>query len=102
MVRKTQDVCWFWIDKECSPEEDSDEEQTTMDSMDLLYRRSKHSIGLLAVIPETQDEVNYLQTLMIGDMVVRYCKDDYPRLACPAGPCASLGVFEQMNGSVLV
>jgi hypothetical protein len=73
-----------------------------MDSMDVLYRRSKHSIGLLAVTLEIQDEVNFLQTLMIGDTVVRDCKDDCPRLACPAGSCASLGVFEQMNGSMLV
>jgi len=76
MVRETENVCRFWIDKECSPEEDSGEKQTTMNSMDLLYRRSKHSIGLLAVIPETQDEVNFLQTLMISDTVVRDCKDD--------------------------
>jgi hypothetical protein len=47
-------VCRFWIDKECSPEKDSSEKQTTMDSMDVLYRRSRHSVGLLAVILETQ------------------------------------------------
>lgn len=102
MVRETQDVCRFWIYKERSSEGDSNEKQTTIDSMDLLYCRSKHPIGLLAVIPESQDEVNFLQTLKTGDMVVRDCKDDYPRLACPARSCPSLRVFEQMNGSVLV
>jgi hypothetical protein len=41
----------FWINRECSPlEEDSEEKQITMDSMDLLYRESGRPIGLLAVI----------------------------------------------------
>jgi hypothetical protein len=59
-----------------------------MDSMDALYQRSRHPIGLLAVNLETQDEVNFLQTLMMGDTVVRDCENDYPRLARPAEPCA--------------
>jgi hypothetical protein len=57
--------------------------------MDALYRKSRHTIGLLAVILDTQDEVNLLQTLMMGDTVIRDCQDDYPRLACPAEPCAT-------------
>jgi hypothetical protein len=41
----------FWIDREYSPlEDDSEEKQVTMDSMDLLYRESGRPIGLLAVI----------------------------------------------------
>jgi hypothetical protein len=63
-----------------------------MDSMDVLYRRSRHPIGLLAVILETRDEVNFLQTLMMGDAVIRNCKDDYPRLACLEKSCA-MAVF---------
>jgi hypothetical protein len=39
----------LWIDKECSPQEDLVEKQTAMDSMDLVYRQSRHPIGLLAV-----------------------------------------------------
>jgi hypothetical protein len=36
----------FWIDRECSPlEVDSEEEQITMDFMDLLYRENRHPIG---------------------------------------------------------
>lgn len=87
-----QNVCRFWIDKECSPEKDSSEKQATMDSMDILYRRSRHPVGLLAVILETQDEVNFLQMLMEGHTVIRDCEDEYPRLACPAKPCA-MGIF---------
>jgi hypothetical protein len=51
---KHKNMCRFWIDKECSRTEKSSEKQTTMGSMDLLYRMSRHVIGLLAVILETQ------------------------------------------------
>lgn len=61
----------IWIDKECSPQGESDEQQTAMDSMDLVYRRSRYPIGLLAVFLESQSEINYLQMLMIGDMVIQ-------------------------------
>jgi hypothetical protein len=72
----------FWIDRKCSPlEEDSEEKQVTMNSMDLLYRESSHPIRLLALILETQPEVNYPQTLMMGHATVRDSKDEYPRLA---------------------
>ena len=77
---KHKNVCRFWIDKECSPEEESSEKQTTMDSMDILYRTSRHPIGLLAVILETQIEVNYLQSLMMGRAIIRGSEDEYPRL----------------------
>jgi hypothetical protein len=78
---KHKNVCRFWIDKECSPEEESSEKQTTTDSMDLLYRTSRHAIGLLAVVLETQREVSCLQSLMMGHAIVRGSEDDYPRLA---------------------
>lgn len=50
----------LWIDKECSPQEDLVEKQTAMDSMDLVYRHSRHPVGLLAVVFDDQSEVNYL------------------------------------------
>jgi hypothetical protein len=78
---KHKNVCRVWIDKECSPEEESSEKQTTMDSMNLLYRTSRHPIGLLAVILKTQSEVNYLQSLMMGHAIVRGSEDEHPRLA---------------------
>jgi hypothetical protein len=44
----------FCIDKECSSLEDEPEEkQITMNSIDPLYRKSRHPIGLLAIILET-------------------------------------------------
>jgi hypothetical protein len=91
---KHKNVCRFWIDKECSPEEESSEKQTTMDSMDLLYRTSRHPIGLLAVILETQSEVNYLQSLMLGHAIVRGSKDEHPRLRFSTTSHESLGIFD--------
>jgi hypothetical protein len=62
--------------------------------MDLLYRESRHSIGLLAVILKTQPEVNYLQTLMMGHATVRDSEDDYSRLMYSTISRSSLGIFE--------
>jgi hypothetical protein len=88
-------LCRFWIDRECSPPgEDSEEKQITMDSMDVLYRESRHPIGLLAVILKTQPEVNYLQTLMTGRAAVRASEDEYPRLAYSTTSRVSLGIFD--------
>jgi hypothetical protein len=85
----------FWIDRECSPlEEDSEEKQITMDSMDLLYRDSRHPIGLLAVILNTQSGVNHVQTLMMGYATVRDNEDEYPRLICSTISRVSLGIFD--------
>jgi hypothetical protein len=91
---KHKNVCRFWIDKECSPTEESSEKQTTMDSMDLLYRTSRHPIGLLAVILETQTEVNHLQSLMLGHAIVRGSEDEYPRLKYSTTSNVSLGIFD--------
>jgi hypothetical protein len=85
----------FWIDRVCSPlEDDSEEKQVTMDSMDHLYRVSRHPIGLLAVILKTQPEVNHLQTLMMGHATVRDNEDEYPSLAYSTTSRVSLGIFD--------
>ena len=83
----------LWIDKECSPQEDLVEKQTAMDSMDLVYRHSRHPVGLLAVVFDDQSEVDYLQTLMTGDSVVQNNEDEYPKLVHSAESCTSLGIF---------
>lgn len=83
----------IWIDNECSPQEVSEEQQIAMDSMDLVYRRSKYPIGLLAVFLETQSEINYLQMLMIGDTIAQNHENDYPKLTRSARSSTSLGVF---------
>jgi ribosomal protein L31E len=86
--------CRIWIDKECSPQENSVKKQTAMDSMDLVYRLSRHPIGLLAIVFDDQSEVNYLQMLMMGSAVARRSEDEYPRLAHSAISRTSLGIFD--------
>ena len=61
--------------------------------MDLLYRTSRHPIGLLAVILETQTEVNYLQSLILGRAIIRGSEDEYPRLRYSTTSYESLGIF---------
>lgn len=87
----------IWIDKECSPQRESEGQQIAMDSMDLVYRRSRYPIGLLAVFLETQSEINYLQMLMNGDAVIQYSENEYPRLTCSARSSTSLGVFNVLT-----
>jgi hypothetical protein len=82
-----------WIDKECSPQENLVEKQTAMNSMDLVYRQSRHPVGLLAVVFDDQSEVNYLQTLMMGGSVVRRNEDGYPKLFNSVTSSTSLGIF---------
>jgi hypothetical protein len=86
-------ICRLWIDKECSPQENSVEKQTAMDSMDLVYSQSRHPIGLLAVVFDDQSEVNYLQMLMIGGSVAQDNNDDYPKLVYSVSSRTSLGIF---------
>jgi hypothetical protein len=86
-------ICRLWIDKECSPQEDSVEKQTAMDSMDLVYSQSRHPIGLLAVVFDDQGEVNYLQMLMLGGSVAQDNDDDYPKLVYSVNSRTSLGIF---------
>jgi hypothetical protein len=91
---KHKNMCRFWIDKECSPTEESSEKQTTMDSMDLLYRTSRYVIGLLAVTLKTQTEFNYLQSLMLGHVIVRGSEDEYPKLAYSTTSRVSSAIFD--------
>jgi hypothetical protein len=67
--------------------------RTAMDSIDLVYRQSRHPVGLLAVVFDDQSEVNYLQTLMMGRSVVQNNEDEYPKLAYSARSRTSLGIF---------
>jgi hypothetical protein len=65
-----------------------------MDSIDLLYRKGRHPIGLLAVILQTQTETNYLQSLMLGQAIVRGSEDEYPRLKYSTMSHESLGIVD--------
>ncbi|KAM0714666.1 hypothetical protein Q7P37_009964 [Cladosporium fusiforme] len=83
----------IWIDKECSPQKNDKKKQIAMDSMDLVYRHSKHPIGLLAVVLECETEIDFLEMLMTGVSVVQENKDEYPRLIYSPTSRTSLGIL---------
>jgi hypothetical protein len=59
--------CPFWIDKLCiNQAEDSDEKQIAIQSMDLVYKQSKVSLGLLFVRLDCKEQVRRLGTLLCG------------------------------------
>nr|POF02614.1 hypothetical protein CFP56_58246 [Quercus suber] len=82
----------IWIDQECTIQHEESEKQIAMDSMDLVYRESNLSLGLLAVILETQEEVNSLQNLLMGCMV-NVTDSGSLRLVHPADDPLSLSVY---------
>jgi hypothetical protein len=47
----------------------------------------------LAVVFDDQSEVDYLQTLMMGDSVVQNNEDEYPMLVYSVSSCTSLEIF---------
>jgi hypothetical protein len=42
----------FWIDNECINQDDPEEKEVAMQSMDLVYSMSKHPLGLLTRLIE--------------------------------------------------
>lgn len=84
----------IWIDQECSPQDDHRKKHIAINSMDLVYHHSNHSVGLLAVILRTQDEVNRLQQLMLGRSITQDGDGTFPTLASPTDSHASIGAFD--------
>lgn len=57
----------IWIDKLCiDQEEDSDEKQIAFQSVDLVYKQSKISLGLLFVRLDSKEQVRCLHALLCG------------------------------------
>jgi hypothetical protein len=71
----------FWIDGECVPQWPCPEKDIAINSMDLVYSRSKYPLGLLAVILENQEEVDTLQDLMEGALINWKHNLEYPQLS---------------------
>lgn len=57
---------YFWIDRECIDQGDAEEHQAAMDSMDLVYKCSDHSVALLEIILR-RGEVYLMGDLMSGE-----------------------------------
>ncbi|KAK6431493.1 hypothetical protein LTR95_012347, partial [Oleoguttula sp. CCFEE 5521] len=98
---RCKNVSRLWIDGECIPQVESEEKRTALDSMDLVYSRSKYPVGLLATFIETQDEANILQDLLDGEFSNQSNVDDYPILTHPRHSKISIAVFnllERLHG----
>ncbi|KAF2459180.1 heterokaryon incompatibility protein-domain-containing protein [Lineolata rhizophorae] len=66
-VTKYSDYCsctLFWIDKECIDQEDSDKKELAMQSMDLVYSKSRYPVALLSVRIETEEELTILSEVL--------------------------------------
>ncbi|KAF4820336.1 hypothetical protein CGCTS75_v011342 [Colletotrichum tropicale] len=63
------DVDNLWIDKECIVQHDSEEKETAMHAMDLVYQYAGHPFGLLTTLVKDELQLLYLALLLLGDMV---------------------------------
>ncbi|ERF74440.1 hypothetical protein EPUS_06618 [Endocarpon pusillum Z07020] len=63
----------FWIDKLCIDQLDgSDEKEIAIQSMDMIYKQSALSLGLLFVRIDSKEEVECLRDLMCGSCVTEW------------------------------
>ncbi|KAJ9664587.1 hypothetical protein H2201_005099 [Coniosporium apollinis] len=63
------DCRYFWIDKECINQEDRQEKELAIQSMDLVYSRSDYPVALLSVRIESIEDLNLLVELLRGEFV---------------------------------
>lgn len=76
---------------------DSAGKRSALDSMHLVYSRSKHPVGLLTVFIQTQEEANVLQDLVDGRFSVQCDASDHPRLTFPKSSKIPAVVFNLLE-----
>lgn len=59
----------IWIDDECINRDNPDEHEMAMQSMDLIYKLSKHPVGLLSNPITSHEDLNLLQGLLKSDFI---------------------------------
>lgn len=64
----SQGISSFWIDQECINQANKRERAEAMQSMDVVYRRSRFPVGVLSVPLTRQRQVNHLQKLLTGSL----------------------------------
>lgn len=66
----------FWIDKECINQEDRQEKELAIQSMDLVYSRSDYPVALLSVRIESIEDLNLLVELLRESLLQmkRWCR----------------------------
>lgn len=57
----------IWIDQACLPQDESEEHQIGVQSMDMVYKRARHTIGLLGCRIRSQVELDSLGTFFAWD-----------------------------------
>jgi hypothetical protein len=58
----------IWVDQDCIDQEDIDKKRVAMDSMDIVYSRSEHPVGLMATIINTEGEICALRSLLDSEL----------------------------------
>lgn len=59
----------FWVDKACIAQHDSAEKARAINSMDLVYKEAKRSVGLLSSPIRTTSDAVLLASLLKGDLI---------------------------------
>lgn len=70
----------FWIDKISIPQTESFEKSHAIQSMDLVYKRSYYTIGLLYIRIETASQLQILRQLLRGSFVLKLAASKFPTL----------------------
>lgn len=91
------DVAGFWIDKECINQDDPEEKEVAMQSMDLVYSMSKYPLGILTRPIESQAHLNLLLKLLLGELMGPVNHPNYPLLMSIVSPEIALEVLELLE-----
>jgi Heterokaryon incompatibility protein (HET) len=59
-------VPFIWIDQECIEQNDCLDKELGIHSMDIVYRRSDHPLGITDTFIVAQPEVDFFAALLIG------------------------------------
>jgi len=70
----------FWIDGECVEQDNGEEKEIAIQSMDLVYSWSRYPVGLLSVPIISQRQIRLLYLLLRGDFLDSTSTDRKPRL----------------------
>ncbi|KAM0718306.1 hypothetical protein Q7P37_006638 [Cladosporium fusiforme] len=73
---KCRGIDLFWIDKACI-DQDSSNKAKAINSMDLVYKKATHSVGLLSSPIETTEDAKMLAYLLRGKMSVEKGRGEF-------------------------
>jgi hypothetical protein len=68
---RAHDIPFVWIDQECIEQEQLDDKELGINSMDMVYRRGCRTLGILPAELTTQQLVDALATLNTNEMLTQ-------------------------------